>query len=590
MVGTVTSLLLCALGADVFQLPPPRQMYCGGGVRMDYSLSYRKTPAEMSTGGRACTNKCLGKKHILHDGCDLSCDERCKVGVHQFTAEPFVHCYNIPVLQVSRDFAKTGGTAPVAQHLESVVKGINAALAAQKNLKTEHRLQCWNEKPCVESWKSPKYDIHILVLTYQFFVERRDANGNLLGTTPIGQPTTCDVGDLSVPNGGMYLDDREYCACHVVRYVDDEESFVDPGPTETPPPPPPPPPQTTPRPVTGETGCRWESNQGSLCGESALGRLSCDFEFTGMNEGACTAENPTDKPISLCFPAGTCYDTDEDGIQDVVQIRDAKLTIPPNSDALAIAIYEVAGIAGPSFLPGNGKATVELKTMCLEMAKREPRKGIKFVPTRAPSSDVARIAQQISKSMVVGPWDQAKVWIYTDSATYTEIEKKLIPPPPPAMYVRSLHDLSRIGISLREDRYRGCFEPRLLAAVASPEASGWFAEAILAMKPDEVARWLQGEGRGRMLKLLEGDKDSVAHFALVVRALCMQPGVESQRAGLSLLGSVPEASRAALAQPPLLPAWSLCWSSDSAVREEAVKLVETFNPPAKEFVLANVPK
>jgi hypothetical protein len=95
-------LLLFALigtfGAAVAQKPPPDgscawllsesdTVYTVVEVAWKWTPTNRVQSAFISA--TVCNNRCLGRKHFLHDQCDLSCDQAC-AKVHETNIPPFV--------------------------------------------------------------------------------------------------------------------------------------------------------------------------------------------------------------------------------------------------------------------------------------------------------------------------------------------------------------------------------------------------------------------------------------------------------------------------------------------------------------------
>jgi hypothetical protein len=619
MIALVAAFCMSADDPELPQLPPPRQMYLGGGLRISYSFSWGEPQRVYLLVGKACINECQGKAHFLHKTCDLSCDLKCREGTHIFRLAPYFHSFNIPYI-VEREIPQAQKS--LAPYIENMLQRISAEVGQRKkDDEVVRRIPCWNEAPCSSASKTMEGRMIYLDMTYQIFREVRNAEGGVSGIESVLGPSTTSIGDFIFGTGTLADSGQiEQCLCHAVTYDDEEDTFVDPGPGgETSPPPttgnppqtdppktdppqtdPPKtdPPRTEPPPAdppqeTGCSGVRFGSSEGTICSEQMLDKMQCEFTLDDMNGGTCTAQNPTSMPVGLFFPAGTWFDTDQDGVQDAVLIADVVLQVPA-SGAISWQRDPNRSWTLGSFVASNGqqpgKASAKLRVMCMEMTKKEPSPGVKYRPKRAQSPEFARIAQQIAKSPVRGPADQMKIWIYSDAATYAQIQEKLVPTPSEAQYVRALHDLFKLGVILDDPKYAFCFETRMLAAPASEAASAWFLEQMLRRNPRGVASWAAGAGKTRLLALLKDDAGA-KHVARVANALCAMPDTSSQKAGLALLTAVPEASRALLANENLLAAWCLSWSDDAALAQQATQLMDAFNPPeeTKEFVQRNAP-
>ena len=228
--------------------------------------------------------------------------------------------------------------------------------------------------------------------------------------------------------------------------------------------------------------------------------------------------------------------------------------------------------------------------MCMEMTKHEPS------PTAncrlVPSKDIvlARIAGQISKTRFRGPWDQAKVWAYTDGATYSEINKRLLPAPGKGRYANGLYEIWLAGGDFNDAKLKRCVEPSLLTQYGSEAATKWLAFELLK-HPEQLGTWSKG-GANEMADLVSADSDKtdVRHFVRICDIFAASEVPQAQAAALDFMSAVPASSRDKLTSSFLLPVWTLCWSKDKAISDRAVQLLNGWNPPEKEFILLNMPK
>ncbi|MFM9873678.1 MAG: hypothetical protein ACKVQS_09475 [Fimbriimonadaceae bacterium] len=145
-------------------------------------------------------------------------------------------------------------------------------------------------------------------------------------------------------------------------------------------------------------------------GESMNG---CSFEITG---------NPMAR---LYLPAGTLLVPNDNKAQVMILMESY-------NSSLVASLFPAAKI---------------VRAACTEMSKEEPSPKTKFAIVGANDGNLNRIAEYTANSRFRGPWDQARVWIYTDGATFAEIEKKLNPMISKGTYLFELDRVLKGGIS-----------------------------------------------------------------------------------------------------------------------------------------------
>src|SRR5690606_7682672 len=116
------------------------------------------------------------------------------------------------------------------------------------------------------------------------------------------------------------------------------------------------------------------------------------------------------------------------------------------------------------------------RTLCLNMEKKEPDESVSYWPAACEDLVIARLALDTNASRNTGAWDQARVWIYTDNASLSDINKRLQPPLIPGYYTRGLYDVDRFGgFTDKERKNAKLFSPELLfAPTGNPKASQYF--------------------------------------------------------------------------------------------------------------------
>lgn len=126
-----------------------------------------------------------------------------------------------------------------------------------------------------------------------------------------------------------------------------------------------------------------------------------------------------------------------------------------------------------------------LRTMCINMAKEQPDASTKFHVGGIHDFTLMRLCQQIANTRNRGPWDQAKLWIWTDNASYASIKEKLIPAPTPAQYREALYDILRTGqTTARQSQLVKLLQPSMLMSVGTnPNALVWAVQQSLRNDP-----------------------------------------------------------------------------------------------------------
>lgn len=595
----------------------PGAAYLGNGLRAEFKFYTEYEKINSAHASIACLHHCRGKKHLVHEECDTSCDETCPMGHLQYV--------------VTADFMPENDAINPYARMMSLGASENAAYGVQRRMfekiyqhRHDHdvtfKWACWNQTPCSYQLRLPRFNEYQVSVGMTVSKEAVDADGKQTVTKV--DEFSFRIGTFLVPTD-KFVEAKPYvyCNCRVINEIDDGGDFEKPkaktagggggandggqtgggstgggstgGGSKGSPPPdagdppvppielPPPdspfsppsgpgfPPLIFPGPSMGKDG-----GDGGI-GQGVMDQFNLVVSLEDMNQGTVTATNPFPKEMFIFIPAGTTVDTDEDGVQDCMIIRDAMLDMP------------AADFRFPYPL---GEVTKPIRVMCMEMSKGEPTKATKFRLSPTADPVIQRIGRQINQSRIVGPWDQAKVWIYTDGATYADIQQKLIPPPSRARYARGLFELYQAGADFSSPKLKTCVEPGLLCDFVSDDATRWLAFKVLE-DPARLESWSR-RGAADMAKLLAADAlaGSVKHFVRVVNILASSDVPAGHRAAVAIMSAVPEASRAKLAGAFQTPFWMLCLSNDKAVSEPALKLLEAWNPKDKAFILANVPK
>lgn len=145
--------------------------------------------------------------------------------------------------------------------------------------------------------------------------------------------------------------------------------------------------------------------------------------------------------------------------------------------------FLVAGIH-PTWVQEAAKGA----TFCANMAKKEPDDTVRYYPFGCSDPVIVKMAQMSEAARQNGPWDQARLWMYTDKASLEEINKRLRPSLLPGYYVRNLRDIEKLGGWTDADRKnKKLFDPGLLfAPTGDTEASAFFFSRMASSFPKET--------------------------------------------------------------------------------------------------------
>lgn len=211
-----------------------------------------------------------------------------------------------------------------------------------------------------------------------------------------------------------------------------------------------------------------------------VGQITGDYAFSqlgtyGRNEkveiGVTGLDlNETQFEISQGWsgwlPAGTRLVPDNNKVQEVI-VRDGTWIGPP--------------MMWDSNLNGGTADLKTIKTLCAEMQKQEPNSNVRFRVAAPKDFTLSYLAEKASRARSRGPWDQARMWIYTDRATYAQIKAKLIPAPRLGQYRDALYDVA-MAVHGRPDRkdLDKLLQPEMLADPGlNARALDWAVQVLM---------------------------------------------------------------------------------------------------------------
>lgn len=516
-----------------------------------------------------CEKPCRGQKHLLHSQCDDSCDKGCP-GIHKFDVPPdfflLGDAAGSNLQPITKDFQKFGAGDQTGANVEYAVRDL-----IQKSLdKNMARLTAkidwkhWFDGSCGGQDRTLKGHRYTGVLHYQMFREVEGTDGKIIQSNGPG-------GSLDAYQLVIYTDQYDTqpayvsCRCSVVS-DEKEHSYVAP-------------------PEDKQTGVCLVTPNGNVQATDKL-LEQCSFEATCQNMNQCTftAENPTDQPMSLCVYPGTILECQDDSHQNMVCVSMVKMTLPPKT-VFASIIPELAG----------GKVTVRGEVACINMRKKEPSPAVKFKPGLPASSEYQSIAAFQAKQRIQGPWDQARIWIYTDQATYSDIQELMLPAPNKGSYARALYQLSHdCKIDLSDPKYAKCFDPALLGGTTLyPEMTAWLVNQLTLRDAGKLAKWVQGSATDFADAFAKPDRLAFEHWAALAKALALSPNESVQNSAADFLLKVIPAELRAKTRDAGACSGVLLWLSQKNPERAklALDIYEAYKPQgAAMFLLTPHPE
>lgn len=180
------------------------------------------------------------------------------------------------------------------------------------------------------------------------------------------------------------------------------------------------------------------------------------------------------------------------------------------------------------------------RVLCMNMNKKEPAKGVKYFPYRPSDPVLPRLAKFMNDSQFRGPWDQARLWIYTDKATIEQVNERLQNGVGEAAYLMALADVNWAGgldeKMLKDPKY---IRPSLLTGAGAPDyAHDFLLGNLQAHHPKKVGEWLR-KNSSSMLQLVGSKSDAAdqKRFSTTMTRLLSFESPEDREAVLGLLRS-----------------------------------------------------
>ncbi|MBL8067758.1 MAG: Plug domain-containing protein [Armatimonadetes bacterium] len=188
----------------------------------------------------------------------------------------------------------------------------------------------------------------------------------------------------------------------------------------------------------------------------------------------------------------------------------------------------------------GGQDPRAMRVLCMNMEKKEPAAGVKYYPYRPKDPVISSLANLMDQANFRGPWDQARLWIYTDKATYEQVNERLVNGVGQSAYLMALADVAFAGglddKMLKDPKY---VKPEFMIGSGAPSyARTWLMETLDAFHPKKAGEWLKGNA-ATMLQLVgpKADQDDNQHLADTLRRMTSFSAPEDREAALRFMSA-----------------------------------------------------
>lgn len=290
---------------------------------------------------------------------------------------------------------------------------------------------------------------------------------------------------------------------------------------------------------------RWGEAQVAVQGDSMT---SCTFNISG------------DPMAQVYVPAGT-------------------LLVPDNNRDQVMMVLENYN---SSLVAGINPFRNQVRVACTQMGKDEPTSKTKFAIASPTDGNLKRLAQYTVNSRFRGPWDQVRMWIYTEGATFEEIAKKMSPMVAKSTYLQELDRVLKGGISMAKRKKLtdnisldmiGDFRCGLDGLNrALPVLWKKDSKKLMSSAPVFAAKWISESS--------DFGPEMVASLAYFMG---LKPLPEARAASRAILNSVPANLRKQVADLGGLESVSVgVFSTDKAEIKSTVDLLKLYGSPLYE--------
>lgn len=538
----------------------------------------------------SCSNRCLGKKHFLHEHCDASCDRAC-TDIHRDTLSAAFLLTHSEFLDSPDRFDKvfireTGkvGVGPKYPHDQvawGMIEQIRKPIEDAKNLTVTVNWTHFAKSPCSVTTRAHVGYERSVTLIWEVYRYETTPDGRQVKVG--GGKHRTDLGTVIIPQDGVAEEvTTNNCQCSIVHDA--------------------PPPEEEKHQVIPELPVIpvEEKKTGAVIRQSASGTAVCDsqaldkFQFNvvceNMNECMVSCTNPTNEKQKFTLLPGLVMMALTAGYQDMLLTDPIIFEVEP---------AETASIRVPIAHPGpmlygipwaGGKGQI----LCMNMTLKEPNPKVPYRIAGPASPGLRRLAQLTYGTNIRSSIEQVRLWIATDGASMAKMGEILIPSPRPGQYADALYDAFLYGgLSNEDPKFKECFDPSVVAGAAKPRTTPWLIKELVRRDASGLAKWVSGNTAAfAPLFTANGARLGVPHASRLATALCQASDAKVRMTGLDFLTKgVPEASRAEVAKAGGLSGVSWCLMNGAAEEVTAALAVcEIYKSPVVGFGLRNLSK
>lgn len=355
----------------------------------------------------SCGNVCQGPppNHASHEECDRFCDRPCE-GTHKFECEahegfygwgldryqnPFIESFSNAVqLFRNRGLRVDGNMDWLTTMRNEFISRANEKAEKEKFIFEPKHIGREPYEPCLSGayWVSIRRErVSALIMKDLVFVEPKNGSYEILAELPMGEDISIPVSDggFGSPSSGSEWGVKCLCGSQSHSLYEG-------------------------LPAIGLENA-WKSfpisnpQTGFATLVKDMSWRGAQLEINGIDMNACSFEISGNQMPEVFLPAGTILVPNENSTQRMMLMEDMRHTV----------------FAGP------GSFQNKIRLACTQMEKKEPTPATKFAIAGTGDGNLKRLAKITSDSLMRGPWDQVRVWMYTDGATYDELSERLSP-------------------------------------------------------------------------------------------------------------------------------------------------------------------
>ncbi len=548
------------------QIREGRQVAATEFFTLEYSVQTMLVEGGRGGPVMVCVNRCNGDKHDKHEDCDNSCDETCEED-HEVTRkgsyEPDRGAMRAAT-RAANALARRGGGSHSPSDWSSRV---SRSLA---NLRREARKEITWEMPHGDPCSGRKWWVG--TQNFSFVVRGTMTKVGYTMRRGVRTPINEVVGthELTVATAAIAQEDPftehewENCKCKPVEEIDlgaliDLFGDMFEGL-----------PELLDSTKVGPSGVDVTGPEGEEVDEEEV-----EIEILPLDLNGCYLDvtNGTMHEISVSIPIGTTFVSEDSSVQDMASLVGTSGVVPPGETVrLYVSLSPVSNLAS---------ARIPVRWACLDIDKKQPGPGDKFTIEPPENDVVQRLAVITNRSRLRGPHDQARIWIYTDSAPIDEINKRLSPEVSTGRYATLLWEVSTVGgVDISSRSYKKCLEPKLLAGIPIDDrATNWLVGELTATDARGFARYVD-RNASDLTDLLDASPEfAPSHLATMVVAMGNSGQRDVEKAATKFMRKVPDEHRELLASAGALRGlMNQLASKDRKMVEDAVEVLLKYPP------------